>query len=225
LSKQAEPLKSSKSPKPQKPEKPKESATSRMPRTPQSEGLRERKQRQTRQRIIDEGLKLFLAQGFDATTLDAIAEAADISRRTFFSYFDSKEDIVLAFHSGSIARLRDTIVSESSDRPPLDVVRHALLKLMGEYSAEDMIPIDRLMTSTESLKARKQASYVAQEQALCDALCELWPQPKRRAALRIVAMVSIGALRLALEAWRQDGDKRPLKDYLQEAFANLKAEI
>jgi hypothetical protein len=88
-----------------------------------------------------------------------------------------------------------------------------------------MIPIDRLMTSTESLRARKQASYVAQEQALFSALCELWPQPKRRPALRIVAMVSIGVVRLSLEAWRQDGSKRPLKDYLLDAFANLKAEI
>lgn len=192
---------------------------------PKNEGLRERKRRQTRQRIIEAGLELFLANGFDETTLDAIAEAADISRRTFFYYFKSKEDIVLAYQSGSIERLRDTIVGESPDRPPLDVVRHALLKLMATYSAEEMIPIDRLMISTESLRARKQASYVAQEQALFDALCELWPQPKRRAGLRIVAMVSIGAVRLSLEAWRQDGSKRPLKEYLQEAFANLKAEI
>lgn len=192
---------------------------------PEKEGLRERKRRQTRQRIIDAGLKLFLANGFDETTLDAIAEAADISRRTFFYYFKSKEDIVLAYQHGSIERLRDTIVSESPDRPPLDVVRTALLKLASEYSAEEMIPIDRLMVSTESLRARKQASYVAQEQALFDALCELWPQQKRRAALRIVAMVSIGAMRLSIEAWRQDGSKQPIKDYLQDAFTNLKAEI
>jgi AcrR family transcriptional regulator len=192
---------------------------------PEKEGLRERKRRQTRQRIIDEGLELFLANGFDATTLDAIAEAADISRRTFFYYFKSKEDIVLAYQSGSIERLRDTIVNESPDRPPLDVVRNALLKLTSAYSAEEMVPIDRLMISTESLRARKQASYVAQEQVLFAALCELWPQPKRRAGLRIVAMVSIGAVRLALEAWREDGNKRPLKEYLHEMFANLKAEI
>jgi AcrR family transcriptional regulator len=192
---------------------------------PKQEGLRERKRRQTRQRIIEAGLKLFLANGFDATTLDAIAEAADISRRTFFYYFKSKEDIVLAYQSGSIERLRDTIVSESPDRPPLDVVRNALVKLTSTYSAEEMIPIDRLMISTESLRARKQASYVAQEQVVFAALCELWPQPKRRAGLRMVAMVSIGAVRLSLEAWRQDGSKRPLKEYLQEAFANLKAAI
>lgn len=192
---------------------------------PKTEGLRERKRRQTRQRIIDEGLRLFLANGFEATTLDAIAEAADISRRTFFYYFASKEDIVVAYQSGSMERLRDTIAGESPDRPPLDVVRNALLKLTSAYSAEEMIPIDRLMASTESLRARKQAGYVAQEQALFAALCELWPQPKRRAGLRVVAMASIGAIRLALEAWREDGNKRPLKEYLHETFASLKAEI
>lgn len=206
-------------------DRPKAGAAPKADAAPEKEGLRERKRRQTRQRIIDAGLKLFLANGFEATTLDAIAEAADISRRTFFYYFKSKEDIVLAYQSGSIERLRDVIVSESPDRPPLDVVRNALVKLTSAYSAEEMLPIDRLMTSTESLRARKQAHYVAQEQALFAALCEVWPQPKRRAGLRIVAMVSIGAVRLSLEAWRQDGSKRPVKEYLQDAFAALKAEI
>lgn len=205
--------------------KPRKAKETKVAVAPAKEGLRERKRRQTRQRIIDEGLRLFLANGFDATTLDAIAEAADISPRTFFYYFASKEDIVMAYQSGSMARLRDAIVSESPDRPPLDVVRNAVLKLTSAYSAAEMIPIDRLMTSTESLRARKQAAYVAQEQALFAALCELWPQPKRRAGLRIVAMASIGAVRLALEAWREEGNKRPLKEYLHDMFASLKAEI
>jgi hypothetical protein len=47
------------------------------------------------------------------------------------------------------------------------------------------------------------------EQSAFEALCELWPQKKRRASLRIVAMVAIGALRVAKEAWRQDGGKLP----------------
>lgn len=206
-----------------KPEGPKPEGPKR--EGPEGEGLRERKRRQTRQRIIDEGLKLFLANGFDATTLDAIAAAADISRRTFFYYFDSKEDIVMAYQSGSIERVRDAIASESPDRPPLEVVRNVLVKMASAYNAKELIPIDRLMISTESLRARKQASYVAQEEVVFAALCELWPQPKRRAALRIVAMASIGAVRLALEAWREDGGKRPLQEYLHDMFANLKAEI
>ena len=57
------------------------------------------------------------------------------------------------------------------------------------------------------------------------ALCELWPEPERRTALRLVAMVSIGLMRVAMEGWRQDGAKRPLTKYLQENFAALEAEI
>jgi AcrR family transcriptional regulator len=56
-----------------------------------NEGLRERKKRETLQRIAETGLKLFIAQGYEGTTLEAIAEAAGISRRTFFYYFKSKK--------------------------------------------------------------------------------------------------------------------------------------
>jgi hypothetical protein len=47
-------------------------------------------------------------------------------------------------------------------------------------------------------------------EALFAALCALWPQPERRITLRLVAMISIGAMRLALESWRQDSGERPL---------------
>ena len=63
------------------------------------------------------------------------------------------------------------------------------------------------------------------EEELFAAMCELWPQPERRNTLRQVAMISIGALRLALESWRQDSGKRPLAKYLLENFAALEAEI
>ncbi len=192
---------------------------------PESEGLRERKRRETLQRIAETGLKLFLANGYDATTLDDIAEAAGISRRTFFYYFKSKENILLASQSGVSDAIRAAVLTESPDQAPLDAVRNALLKLASRQQPDDAIVVDRLLRSTETLRASKQAKYVQQEEALFEALCEVWPQPKRRNALRLVAMVSIGALRLALEAWSQDDGKRPLAKYLQDAFANLKAEI
>jgi AcrR family transcriptional regulator len=168
---------------------------------------------------------LFLKNGFEATTLDAIADAADISKRTFFYYFKSKEDIVMALQGDAFESLRAPIAAASPRQAPLEVVRQALMRLVSTYTVEAMIPLDRLLTSTESLRARKQASYVEQEQIVFEALCEVWPQPKRRTGLRLVAMASIGALRLAIEAWRRDGSKRPVRDYLQEAFANLKSEI
>jgi transcriptional regulator GlxA family with amidase domain len=61
------------------------------------EGLREKKRRETKLRIAESALNLFIVNGFEATTLDEIAKEAAISRRTFFSYFKSKDEIMLAW--------------------------------------------------------------------------------------------------------------------------------
>lgn len=189
------------------------------------EGLRERKRRETRQRLAETGLRLFLAQGYEQTTLDAIAEAAGVSRRTVFHYFDQKEDILLAWQSGLGDAIRSAILRESPDRPPLEIVLAALLQLAEQYQAEDHIRIERLLASTERLGASKLAKYAEQEQAVFEALAVLWPASERRERLRLVAMISVGALRVAFERWAERDGAEPLTDHLRRAFADLKAEI
>jgi AcrR family transcriptional regulator len=189
------------------------------------EGLRERKRRETRYRIVKEGLRLFMANGFEATTLLDIAAASDISRRTFFYYFKSKDDILLAWEGGIAEALREGVIAEGKDRPPLDVVESALSKLIARYASEEFIAIDGLLRSTDTLKARKQGHYDRQEKGLFETLCDVWPEPERRPGLRVVAMVAIGAMRLATEAWMEDGGSRPIAGYLDRAFARIKAEI
>jgi AcrR family transcriptional regulator len=190
-----------------------------------AEGLRERKRRETRRRLAETGLRLFLEQGYEETTLDAIAEAAGVSRRTIFHYFDQKEDILLAWQSGLGEAIGASILREQPDRSPLDVVLPALLRLVGQYQAQDHIRIERLLASTERLGASKQAKYVEQEQAVFDALVVLWPAPQRRERLRLVAMVAVGALRLAFERWAEHGGATPLAEHLRNAFGELKAEV
>ena len=126
---------------------------------------------------------------------------------------------------GFVKALRSTLLQQPTDQTPLSAVRNCLLQLMSFQQTEEAIVIDRLLGSTEALQARKQAVFVEVEQSAFEGLCELWPDPSRRTSLRIVAMVSIGALRLAKEAWRQEGGKQPLTKYLQESFATLEMEI
>jgi AcrR family transcriptional regulator len=196
--------------------------------SPPEEGLRERKRRQTLQRIAEQGLRLFLTNGYEATTLDAIAEAAGISRRTFFYYFKSKEEILLAWEDGGFTEtLRAAVLEQSTKQSPLNAVKSALLELTIRFQADykQTRVIERLMCANESLRIRHQAKYVEKEQAVFDALCQMWPQPKRQPALRIVAMMSSGALRLAIDNWNRDQGKRPISIYLKEAFADLKSEL
>jgi AcrR family transcriptional regulator len=186
------------------------------------QGMRERKRRETSERIVEKGLKLFVKNGFEATTLDAIAQAAGISRRTFFYYFKSKEDILLAAHdSGFREALRPAMLDESSDQAPIDAARNCLIKLASRYETKESIVFDRLMESTEALRARKEAVFVETEQILLAAMCELWPAPGRRDGLRLVAMVAMGTLRLALDKWKQNHAAHPLAYYIRQGFTLL----
>jgi AcrR family transcriptional regulator len=186
------------------------------------QGLRERKRRETSERIIEKGLKLFVKNGYEATTLDAITAAAGISRRTFFYYFKSKEDVLLAARdSGFREALRPTMLEESPDQAPMDAVQNCLIKLASRYETKESIVFDRLMQSTEALRARKEAVFVETEQILLEAMCELWPSPGRREGLRLVAMVAMGTLRLALDKWKQNDAAHPLAYYIRQSFALL----
>jgi AcrR family transcriptional regulator len=193
---------------------------------PKKKSRREQKREETLKRIREKGLKLFIAKGYEGTTLEAIAAAAGITKRTFFYYFKSKDEVLLASQGGGfIEALRPAMLDESSDQEPFVAVRHCLSTLVSRYETKESIIIDRLLQSTEALRARKQAIFIQMEETLFAALCELWPQPKRRATLRLVAMASMGVMRVAMEGWRKDGGKRPMMRYLEENFAALEAEI
>ncbi|MCS0500899.1 TetR/AcrR family transcriptional regulator [Ancylobacter mangrovi] len=193
----------------------------RQTRADRPEGLRERKRRLTRQRIAEVALRLFLEKGYDETTLNEIAFAADISRRTVFHYFDSKDAILLAWQSGAEGIFHTALADASPDSAPIDVVRDALLTMVSRYETGEAIAIDRLLRSTEALRARKQADYKRQEEALFAALVQKWPAPENRVRLRVVAMMGIGAMRIAAEAWSAEQGARSLDAHLQEAFAAL----
>jgi AcrR family transcriptional regulator len=190
-----------------------------------SEGLRERKRRETRKRLAETGLRLFLERGYEETTLDAIAEAAGVSRRTFFHYFDHKEGILLTWQSGLGEAMQAAILGQRPDQPPVDVVLDAALQVAAQHQDADLIRIERLMKSAETLRARKAAKFSEHERAIFDALRALWPAPERREGLRLVAMVAAGALRVAFERWAERDGAEPLVDHMRRAFAELKAEI
>ncbi len=184
-------------------------------------GARERKRRETRRRIADAGVRLFSINGYEATTVDAIAAEAGISRRTFFHYFQSKDDVLLSFESGLGEQLAAAIGEQvASGQPPLAAMRAAMSSLVARYSTPDLIAIDRLMRASTAVQARKQANYIRDEATVYEALRRGWPD-EGETSLRLVAMLSIGMSRLSLDAWSRDGGTRPLADYLAATFDGL----
>lgn len=179
-------------------------------------GLRERKRQETLARITAAGLALFKANGFDATTLDAIAEAAGISRRTFFHYFKSKDDILLS-QTGMGETLSAALANRHPEATPLAAVRQAMVAILATYAPDELIALDQMMLSSQAVQTRKQATYLQDEKTLYDALCRYFPQ-QEPVALRLIAMLSVGILRTAMQSWRHDRAKRPLAEHVEQGF-------
>ena len=181
--------------------------------------LRERKRRLTLDRIAEVGLKLFVENGYEATTLDAIAAASGISRRTFFYYLKSKEDVLLAHESGNFPQaLRPTFLKQSPKQSPINAARKTFLALASMYETKESIVADRILRSIEPLRLRKEALLVQMEELLAEAMYEIWPDRSKRPALRMAAMMAIGTLRLAKDNWRENDAAHPLTHYIDEAF-------
>src|ERR1700724_3509468 len=90
-------------------------------------GLRERKKQKTRHTIIDAALELFTKQGYEETTIAEIADAAEVSPRTIFAYFPTKEDILF----DDLAALQERLAQALRERPAgataLDALRQFIL--------------------------------------------------------------------------------------------------
>ncbi|AIA01261.1 TetR/AcrR family transcriptional regulator [Streptomyces noursei] len=124
-----------------------------------TEGLRERKKRQTRQRISEVALGLFVARGFDKVTIAEVAAAADVSVNTLYNYFAAKEDLVLPPDEASPQRLADIV----RDRQPGESAARAVLdRLRDELRRRDRRvgltagfgPVFEMMRAAPTLTAR-----------------------------------------------------------------------
>jgi AcrR family transcriptional regulator len=188
-------------------------------------GLRDRKRKETRERLTRAAKALFLKRGYEATTLDDIAAAADVSRRTFFHYFKSKEDVVAAWQDEFSAALVDAVAARPQDEPLMSVAENALIASIGRFDREEATALGRLIQTTPALRARDQAKYEGLERALAAALASR-PEGKRDPLqARFVAMATIGALRIAGEQWRSEGGREALDDYARRVFRALRGAV
>ncbi len=177
---------------------------------PQVRGLRERKRQQTRERLTRIAIELFQARGFEATTLDDIAAAAEISRRSFFHYFASKEDVVLAWQDGSTDALIAAIAERPAEESMLAAAENAILTMVGQFNTDEAMALARLKRETPVLQAREQAKYEKMERAMAAALEKRAGDKTGPLRARLVAMITTGAIRLGSEAWlAQDAHEKP----------------
>ncbi|WP_245674561.1 acyl-CoA-like ligand-binding transcription factor [Herbidospora cretacea] len=187
-------------------------------------GLRERKKAETRQAVHQAALRLTVELGFDAVTVEAIADAANISRRTFSNYFAAKEDAVLYGEEQRIQELVEHIRRRPAGEPGWAALCGAALELYEEQG----VAADREWAMRTRVARRHPALLARQlgNQALLEH--ELAVEVASREGLdadalrpRILAAAFLAAVRLATLVWLDERESRPLDEVLRASLAEM----
>lgn len=166
-------------------------------------GLRERKKQQTRETIAREALRLFAERGYDETTLADIAEAADVSPRTIFAYYEGKEDILFC-ESPSIEEMSEALDQRPSGTTTVDAIREFLGSLPPP-DEESMLRKKVIMT-TPSVQVRHRARHAALEPLLTKSIArDLGAGPDDLRA-RLAAASVLAAFETTLERLEANPD-------------------
>ena len=177
------------------------------------EGLRERHRRRTAAELEEAALELFTKKGFDAVTIDDIAAAADVSRRTFFRYFASKEDVILSDHPKRLGELQAALDRRPDDEPALTALRHAILSLAGSFEEQrdHMLRRFQLVTTTPALEARSLCLQRNWETSVTAMLAgRMGVDPAEDLRPGVVAATTMAAMRVATVNWLAGGGEGDL---------------
>jgi AcrR family transcriptional regulator len=189
-----------------------------------SSSLRERKKQKTRWLIQEQALRLFQEQGYDQTTVDQIAAAAEISASTFFRYFKTKEDVVIEDEYDPL--LFGELAQAPAELPPLAALRYAIRTGLAAVDAAELGRIlerTRLSLSVPALRMRLLDSLSGQFDVLGAALAARTGRPPGDFGTRVLAGAFFGACLAALVSWVERGGAEDVRDLLDEALAQVES--
>ena len=192
------------------------------------DGLRERKKARTRAAIREHALRLFRENGYQRTTVEQIAAAAEVSPSTFFRYFPTKEDLVL--RDDMDTRMIEAFERQPSDLSPLSAVRAAVREMFGSYTQADLDTLGEttaLTLTVPEVRARAMDEFARTIGVIAEALAKRSGRPADDLAVRTTAGAIIGvmmSLTMPWEGW--SSHRQTFEDVFQhidQALALLEA--
>ncbi|MDV7240542.1 MULTISPECIES: TetR family transcriptional regulator [Rhodococcus] len=187
-------------------------------------GLRERRVEAIRVALTDTALKLFDASSFDAVSVADIASAAGMSERTFFRYFQSKDDVVLQYERALDARLVDALARRPPGEPPRDALMNAYIETAETPPRyrEKVRRRGQLMSAAPGLQIRAWGERQSRVDAISAVLQErqsINQGSDDEWALRILAVAMSAVATEAWTTWVDNGGSTNPADTLRRAFA------
>ncbi|HEU5160562.1 MAG TPA: TetR family transcriptional regulator [Streptosporangiaceae bacterium] len=195
---------------------------------PAPTGRRERKKQRTREALIDAAYTLFAEKGFEATTVEEIADLVDVSSRTFFRYFSSKEDVVLTFQEEQFAAMKAALAARPPDEPVITAMRNAGVAVMraseeGEYGfdLQKFVCVQQMMESSPALFGRSLEHGQKKQAEITRIVAErMGVDPAADMRPHVAAGAASCAFRAAYDLWiHGDGDPKRLSELVDQVFA------
>jgi AcrR family transcriptional regulator len=189
--------------------------------------LRERKKARTRAAIREHALRLFAEQGYQATTVEQIAAAAEVSPSTFFRYFPTKEDVVL--QDDFDTRMIDALARQPTGLSPLAAIRAATKEALASFGDADMAQLratTELTLTVPEIRARAMDEFARTIEGIAEALARRAGRRPQDMAVRAIAGAVIGVIMSATMPWRDWTDEtldKDMFDRIDEALALLQA--
>ena len=192
------------------------------------EGLRERKKRQTREAIAAAAMRLFHARGFDAVTVAEVARAADVSEKTVFNHFPTKEDLVFAHTAEHVEARREAILSRPPGVPLIRVFEAetmAFLDALEDGPVESLLAVPRLVRTSQALRDRLLLAYEQEVTALVAAVTDDEDDLEASAVVRALVWTGRLVFRTALRRVVTGEDPAEvaadLREQARRAYARL----
>jgi AcrR family transcriptional regulator len=173
--------------------------------------LRERKKIKTRHSIQAEAFRLFAEKGYDATSVDEIAAAAEVSPSTFFRYFPSKEDVV--FEEDYDPLLARSLRARPPQEPVLDAIRHAVtdsVHLILAADREALLFLSRLIQSVPALRARSMEDQARSQRAVAALIAERLGRAPDDLEVNCVAATVVAISTTVVQHWVDGGGTEDL---------------
>jgi AcrR family transcriptional regulator len=183
-------------------------------------GLRERKKARTRASLREHALRLFREQGYQATTVEQIAAAAEVSPSTFFRYFPTKEDLVL--QDDMDGRMIEALERQPASLGPVAAVRAATREVFASYSAADLAVIQEstaLQLTVPEIRARAMDEFARTIKVVGAALAKRAGRDADDLAVRTTAGAIIGVIISITMPWETDGQFDPQN--IEETFRTI----
>lgn len=185
--------------------------------------LRERKKARTRATIQEHALRLFGEQGYEVTTMEQIAEEAEVSPSTLLRYFPTKEALVLTDDYDSL--ITEALRAQSPDIEPVEAVREALRAGFGSITAEEIPQFrerQRLAFTVPQLRAASHDQLGQSMRTLARILAERAGRHPDDVEIRTLSGAIIGVILSTMLHWAQHPDADPFS-VLDESLAYLQA--